>query len=41
MGWADKYGNLWVFGGQAYDCSGLANGIGLLNNMWLFRLYKS
>lgn len=31
VAWADKSGNLWLFGGNGYDCGGKQ---GLLNDLW-------
>ncbi len=31
VGWTDKSGNLWLFGGQGYDS---ANNVGVLNDLW-------
>src|SRR5271155_5705447 len=33
MTWADKAGNLWLFGGYGYDSSGKSN---LLNDLWQY-----
>jgi hypothetical protein len=33
--WADRYGNLWLFGGQGYDSVGID---GLLNDLWKYGL---
>jgi N-acetylneuraminic acid mutarotase len=34
--WIDSTGNLWLFGGYGYDSTGLASGVGKLNDLWEF-----
>jgi hypothetical protein len=36
VGWADKNGNLWLFGGEGEDSGGTANGI--LNDLWEYNI---
>lgn len=36
VGWADAYGNLWLFGGEGEDSAGTANGI--LNDLWVYNI---
>jgi hypothetical protein len=36
VGWADKNGNLWLFGGEGEDSAGTANGI--LNDLWEYNI---
>jgi len=36
VGWADKSGNLWLFGGEGQDSAGTANGI--LNDLWEYNI---
>ncbi len=33
VGWADRKGNIWLFGGFGYDSQGI---VGYLNDVWLF-----
>jgi hypothetical protein len=36
VGWADKSGNLWLFGGEGLDSVGTPNGI--LNDLWVYNI---
>lgn len=36
LGWADRDGNLWLFGGAGYD--GVGGPSGLLNDLWRIRV---
>ena len=36
--WADRKGNIWLFGGTGYDSAGT---FGLLNDLWMFDVSKS
>jgi hypothetical protein len=36
VGWADKNGNLWLFGGEGDDSVGTMNGI--LNDLWVYNI---
>jgi hypothetical protein len=36
VGWTDKYGNLWLFGGAGYD-SVSGGSFAYLNNLWEYK----
>ena len=37
--WVDKYGQLWLFGGEGYDSTS-TTGNGYLNDMWRYLPYQ-